>query len=43
MIVTYKVFIAKPWGGMSENEYAALRYVARKHLDARLAKRKERK
>lgn len=40
MIGTYKVFIAKPWGGMSESEYAELRYSARKHLDARLAKRK---
>ena len=32
------VFIAKPWGGMSESEYAALRYVARKHLENRLRK-----
>ena len=38
MIGTYMVFIAKPWGGMNEREYAALRYVARKHLDARLRK-----
>lgn len=38
MIGTYKVFIAKPWGGMNESEYAALRYVARKHLEDRLRK-----
>lgn len=43
MIGTYKVFIAKPWGGMNEREYAELRYAARKHLDVRLAKRKGRK
>ena len=41
MIGTYKVFIAKPWGGMSESEYAALRYMARKHLEDRLARRKK--
>lgn len=43
MFGNYKVFIAKPWAGMTEREYAAHRYAARKHLDARLAKRKARK
>ena len=43
MIGIYKVFIAKPWGGMNERECAELRYSARKHLDARMARRNKRK
>ena len=35
--------IIRPWRGMTAEEHALLRYTARKHLDARLAKRKGRK
>ena len=34
-----KVWRGRPWGGLTEHEYAWLRYMARKHLDARMRRK----
>ena len=34
-----KIWRGRPWGGLNEQEYAWLRYMARKHLDARMRRK----